>query len=62
MAVKKGGLGKGLEALFNENATDEGGIITVSLNDIEPNRQQPRKDFDEEALSELFNAENAAPV
>ncbi len=53
MAVKKGGLGKGLEALFNENATDEGGIITVNLNDIEPNRQQPRKDFDEEALSEL---------
>lgn len=53
MAAKKGGLGKGLEALFNENATDEGGIITVSLNDIEPNRQQPRKDFDEEALSEL---------
>lgn len=53
MAVKKGGLGKGLEALFNENATDEGGIITVNLNDIEPNRQQPRKDFDEQALSEL---------
>lgn len=53
MAVKKGGLGKGLEALFNENATDEGGIITVNLNDIEPNRQQPRKDFDEESLSEL---------
>ena len=39
--------------MFNENATDEGGIITVSLNDIEPNRQQPRKDFDEDALSEL---------
>lgn len=53
MAVKKGGLGKGLEALFNENATDEGGIITVNLNDIEPNRAQPRKDFDEDALSEL---------
>ena len=53
MAVKKSGLGRGLESLFNENATDEGGIITVSLNDIEPNRQQPRKDFDETALSEL---------
>ena len=53
MAVKKSGLGRGLESLFNENATDEGGIITVSLNDIEPNRQQPRKDFDEAALSEL---------
>ena len=53
MAVKKGGLGRGLDALFNENSTDQGGVITVSLNDIEPNREQPRKDFDDEALSEL---------
>lgn len=53
MAAKKGGLGRGLDSLFNENATDEGGIITVSLNDIEPNKKQPRKDFDEDALSEL---------
>lgn len=53
MALKKGGLGRGLDSLFNENATDEGGVITVNLNDIEPNRAQPRKDFDEEALSEL---------
>ncbi len=53
MAVKKGGLGRGLDALFNENSTDQGGVITVNLNDIEPNREQPRKDFDEEALSEL---------
>jgi len=53
MAAKKGGLGRGLDALFNENATDEGGVITVNLNDIEPNREQPRKDFDQTALSEL---------
>lgn len=53
MAAKKGGLGRGLDALFNENATDDGGVITVNLNDIEPNREQPRKDFDEDALSEL---------
>ena len=53
MAVKKGGLGRGLDSLFNENATDAGGIITVNLNDIEPNRKQPRKDFDEDALQEL---------
>ena len=56
MSVKKGGLGRGLDALFNENSTDEGGVITVNLNDIEPNRDQPRKDFDEEALSELANS------
>ena len=55
MAVsKKGGLGKGLDALFLDNSTEEkGGSVTVSLNEIEPNRDQPRKDFDEEALSEL---------
>lgn len=53
MAVKKGGLGRGLEALFNENASDQGGSVLVNINDIEPNREQPRKDFDEESLSEL---------
>ena len=53
MAVKKGGLGRGLDALFNENSTENGGVKTINLNDIEPNREQPRKDFDEEALSEL---------
>lgn len=53
MATKKGGLGRGLDALFNENAADEGGVITVNINDIEPNKDQPRKNFDSEALSEL---------
>lgn len=56
MAVKKGGLGRGLESLFNENAVDNDGIVTVKLNDIEPNKAQPRKDFDEEALSELSDS------
>ena len=55
MAVnKKGGLGKGLDALFLDNSTEEkGGSVTVNINDIEPNRDQPRKDFDEDALREL---------
>ena len=53
MAVKKGGLGRGLDSLFNENATDSKSAVTVRLNDIEPNKEQPRKDFDEEAISEL---------
>lgn len=53
MATKKGGLGRGLEALFNENASDSGSAVTLRLSDIEPNRNQPRKSFDEEALSEL---------
>ncbi|MBQ8267470.1 MAG: ParB/RepB/Spo0J family partition protein [Clostridia bacterium] len=52
-AVKKGGLGRGLEALFNENATDEKGVVTLRLTEIEPNRNQPRTNFDEDALAEL---------
>lgn len=53
MAVKKSGLGKGLDLLFNENASDSDGVIKLNLSEIEPNRAQPRKDFDETALSEL---------
>ncbi len=56
MAVKRGGLGRGLDSLFNENATDNGGAVTVRLGDIEPNRNQPRRDFDEQALGELADS------
>lgn len=56
MAVKKGGLGRGLESLFNENSTEKESAVTVKLHDIEPNREQPRKDFDEDALSELADS------
>lgn len=52
---KKNGLGMGLDALFLDNSTEENsaGFVSVNINDIEPNREQPRKTFDEEALSEL---------
>ena len=55
MAPKKNGLGKGLDALFFDNAIDEstGGTVKLGINEIEPNRAQPRKTFDEQALSEL---------
>ena len=57
MAAKKGGLGKGLEALFADNSTtDEGSAITLKLSEIEPNREQPRKEFDETALAELADS------
>lgn len=56
MATKKGGLGRGLEALFNENATDNDGVVTLRLTEIEPNRNQPRTNFDEEALAELADS------
>lgn len=55
MAKKIGGLGRGLDSLFADNSVDE---INPSVNklrimEIEPNHDQPRKDFDEKALSEL---------
>lgn len=56
MAAKKSGLGRGLDALFNENSTDNGSAVNVNINDIEPNRNQPRKDFDEQALSDLADS------
>ena len=56
MAVKKGGLGRGLDSLFDENLAQKSNSVTVNINEIEPNRNQPRKDFDEEALNELADS------
>lgn len=54
MAKKRGGLGKGLNAIFIENdAETDNGTVTLKISEIEPNRDQPRKEFDEQALSEL---------
>ena len=55
MAAKKGGLGKGLEALFTENGTDSG-EMELRLSEIEPNRTQPRKEFEESALQDLADS------
>ena len=52
MAVKKG-LGRGLDSLMNENATDDNLTAELRLSEIEPNKDQPRIHFDEEALQEL---------
>lgn len=54
MAKKLGGLGKGLNAIFIENdSEDNNSSVTLKISEIEPNRTQPRKEFDEKALSEL---------
>lgn len=67
MAAKKGGLGKGLDSLITDKVSmgaatqtaekkrDEKSIegIIVNINKVEPNREQPRKNFDEDALVEL---------
>ena len=55
--AKKGGLGKGLDALFAENTvTTDTPVSVLRLSDIVPNRDQPRKQFDEEALAELADS------
>lgn len=60
MAVKKSGLGRGFDAIFADNSVEDisSGVSTVKVKllDIEPNRDQPRKQFDEEALNELSNS------
>ena len=55
MAAKKGGLGKGMSALIYNNAMEptSGESVRLSINEIEPNRDQPRKIFEEQALAEL---------
>lgn len=52
--MKKRGLGKGLDAIFAENSAESvEGAVTVKISEIEPNREQPRKEFDSAALAEL---------
>ena len=55
MAKKLGGLGRGLDSLFADNSVDElnSSVNKLRIMEIEPNRDQPRKDFDEKSLSEL---------
>ena len=65
--MAKKGLGKGLDALFGDtNADDiilpkpqeaqEGRIVKLKIVDVEPNKDQPRTDFDESALLELSDS------
>ncbi len=60
MAVKKSGLGRGFDAIFADNSVEDisSGVSTVKVKliDIEPNRDQPRKQFDDETLTELSNS------
>ena len=60
--AKKTGLGKGLDALFSdtlkvdkeEEKIQDGEVVQqLKIIDVEPNRDQPRKQFNEEALNEL---------
>ena len=75
MTPRKGGLGRGLDAMISETAMKsrstakkttpskeskktveekkEENVLTVKMTEIEPNRKQPRKQFDEDGLLEL---------
>ncbi len=52
----KGGLGTGLSALFDDNTTDTAASQTLRISEIEPNRSQPRKNFDDETISALADS------
>ena len=66
-AAKKGGLGKGLDSLIPEkpniilenqdkNDIEKKDAIVVDIQKVEPNRSQPRKNFDEDSLLELADS------
>lgn len=54
--MAKGGLGSGFDFLYDENAADVQVKKTLRLSDMEPNRQQPRKAFAEEAIAALADS------
>lgn len=56
--AKKTGLGKGLDALFSaslveEETNDNEMVYQLKVSEIEPNKDQPRRIFDEDSLNEL---------
>ena len=54
MSAKKKVMGRGLDALFESNSREtSSGVSVLSVGDIEPNKAQPRKSFDEDAIAEL---------
>ena len=55
MSAAKKGLGRGLNALLDANPVIDisSGVVEVDITKIEPNKNQPRKYFDEESIEEL---------
>ena len=58
--ARRSGLGKGLESLMGGADAEVGSTVapdaTLPLSDIQPNKGQPRKNFDEDALNELADS------
>lgn len=52
--INKRGLGKGLGALIPEGDEKEGNsVVELKITEVEPNERQPRRDFDEQGLTDL---------
>ncbi len=51
--TKIGGLGKGLDALFVDNTIESVAVTSLPISEVTPNKEQPRKEFDGEALAAL---------
>lgn len=60
--MHKRGLGRGLGALLSETPTEDDVMVDVPLDQISPNPNQPRKDFDSNALNELSASIRASGV
>ncbi len=69
MEAKRSGLGKGLDSLISKNVNtdqlnrglvqgkpDREPVVTVKISQVEPNREQPRENFDEAGLAELADS------
>ncbi len=56
--MAKGGLGKGLDALLGDPTLQgtEGGALSLPISQVQPNQNQPRRRFDEEALADLSDS------
>ncbi len=54
--MKKSALGRGLDALLPEIDISGGQVSDILISDIDPNPQQPRRDFNEQALQELADS------
>ena len=54
--MAKGGLGAGLDSLFMENTNEIQVKKTLRTSEIEPNRTQPRKKFNDEAINNLADS------
>ncbi len=54
--MAKGGLGSGMDLLFEDNVSQVQVKKTLRLSELEPNRSQPRKNFDETAISALADS------